>query len=217
MRTRIKICGFTDPDDLRAALDLGIDAIGLNLAKGPRKISLTQAEDLRKLIPPGVSAVGLFVNAPLDEVIAAAQSLHLDWVQCHGDESPAYITELSQHLPVIQAIRVQDRSSLPLATQRHPQALLLDAYVPGIEGGSGHSWNHQLLADWQAPTPWLVAGGITPATVTDMLRQLAHIQQYPWGIDCASGVESSPGRKDPAAMQALVAAVAENDRLRSTN
>ena len=209
MRTRVKVCGFTDGADLQAALALGVDAIGLNLAKGPRKISLDQAVALRQLIPPGVSAIGLFVNADLFTMRQAIDQAQLDWVQLHGDEDPAIAKELMTHCRVLRACRVKDQASLQAASSYPCHALLLDAYVPGIEGGSGHGWNHQVLAGWQPPCPWILAGGLKPSSVAEALQSLPI--ERPWGIDCASGVESAPGRKDPQLISEMIAAVRKVD------
>ena len=199
MRTRIKVCGFTNADDLQAALDLGIDAVGLNLAKGPRKISLDQAIALRQLIPPGVSTVGLFVDADLATMRRAIDEAQLDWIQLHGNEQPDVAKELMPHCRVLRACRVQDRNSLEAAASYPCHALLLDAYVPGIEGGSGHGWNHAILENWTPPSSldvswWHQASHryldtqLTPyrGPVGHRLRQWCRIITWPQGpcFDC---------------------------------
>ena len=211
MRTRIKICGFTDADDLQAALSLGIDAIGLNLAKGPRKCSLEQAQVLRQLIPPPVAAVGLFVDASLATIEHALDVTQCDTIQLHGDEPPELAAALMQRCRVIKAIRVRNLAALQAANDYPCHALLLDAYVPGVSGGSGQTWDHRLLADCPPQKPWLLAGGLTPDNVLTALDQLAALGLRPWAIDTASGVELAPGRKNPVQMQRLVQAVQRHD------
>lgn len=200
--TRIKLCGFTRAEDVRAALALGVEAIGFNLARGPRRIEPDHAAALAALLPPGASGVLLFADADDDAILAAAARTRCAWVQLHGDEPPEQAERLRRRLRVIKAIRVAGPRDLELARDYPADALLLDACVPGQLGGTGVAWDHGWLTGIDLGRPLLLAGGLTPATVAAAVRATR-----PWGVDAASGVESAPGRKDAARMAAFVAAV----------
>jgi phosphoribosylanthranilate isomerase len=200
-RPVIKFCGFTQAADIDAAVDLGVELIGLNLAKGPRRIDLERAAELAKRVPPGVGVVALFVDAPVDVVRRSSDLLRTDTVQLHGDESPEIDETLMRDLRVIRAIRVASADDLQRALQTPGDVLLLDAGVSGQHGGTGHCWDHELLTGWNPGRPWMLAGGLTPANAAAATRHGA------WGLDTASGVECAPGRKDRALMEAFVQAV----------
>jgi len=198
---RIKICGFTVAEDLRAALDLGVDLIGLNLARGPRRLELEQAVALARLVPPGVGVVALFVDADPTTVLAQARALRAAAVQLSGDEPPEQAEALRRELPVIKAWRVRNASDLAAAAAYPADALLLDSHVPGLAGGSGQAWDHKLLQGDDLGRPLMIAGGLRPDTVGAAVAALR-----PWAVDVASGVESAPGRKDSALMRAFIQA-----------
>jgi len=197
---RIKICGFTQADDLRAALALGIDAVGLNLARGPRKITLAQAGELARLVPPLVTAVALFADADEAAILAAMAATRCAAVQLHGSEPPELAERLRARFPVIKAFAVGDAASLARIRGYPADAYLLDS-PSAAGGGSGKGWDHRLVAGAALDRPVVLAGGLDPANVA-----AAVLQVRPWAVDVASGVESSPGRKDAAKMQAFVSA-----------
>ncbi|MDA3961371.1 MAG: phosphoribosylanthranilate isomerase [Planctomycetota bacterium] len=198
---RTKVCGFTRLEDVRAAVAAGVDAIGLNLAKGPRKISVDQAAAFAAAIPPFVSTVLLFVDAEIDAVRAAVAATGAGCVQLHGAEDAAYATAVGAVAQVIKAFRVRDAATLDAVAGFPADAYLLDAYVPGAEGGTGHAWDHGLLAGRDLGRPVILAGGLTPANVAQAVATVR-----PYAVDTASGVESAPGIKDAAAMAAFVSA-----------
>lgn len=198
---RIKICGFTAAEDLRAALALGVDLVGLNLARGPRRLELDQAVALARLVPPGVGVVALFVDADQGTVLAQARALRATAVQLSGDEPAAMAAALQRELPVIKAWRVRNAADLAAAAAYPADALLLDSHVPGLAGGSGQAWDHQLLVGRDLGRPLMIAGGLRPNTVAAAVAALR-----PWAVDVASGVEATPGRKDPALMRAFISA-----------
>ena len=200
--TRIKLCGFTRDQDLRAALDLGIDAVGLNFARGPRRITAEHGAALAALVPPYVQAVALFVDADEAAIRAVLRQTRCTAVQLHGDEPPELAERLRRDLPVVRAARIASRADLERLRGYPADGFLLDAQVPGAHGGTGHSWDHGLLAGLDLGAPVVLAGGLRPATVAAAIRAVR-----PWAVDCASGVESAPGVKDPALMAAFVAAV----------
>ncbi len=196
--TRIKFCGFTQADDVRAAIALGIDAYGFNLARGPRRIEPAHAATLARLLPPLTTAVALFVDADEATILEAMRISRCQAVQLHGAEAPALAERLRARFPVIKAFAVRDRAALDAVRGYPADAYLLDAYVPGVAGGTGAAWDHRWLAGLDLGAPVMVAGGLTPETVADAIRATR-----PWAVDVSSGIESSPGRKDAAKMAAF--------------
>jgi len=212
---RIKICGITNVDDALTAARAGADAVGLNFyPKSRRCIDPEKAGRIAASLPHGIIKVGLFVNADVDDVIRRFDELGLDLIQLHGDEPPAYLARLGAR-PVMRAFRPGSDGLGPLtrylADCRRlacaPRLVLIDALVPGQYGGTGQSADWQLLAAYREqsetslPPPLVLAGGLTPGNVAEAVAAVR-----PAAVDTASGVESSPGRKDPAAVEAFVRA-----------
>lgn len=198
---KIKFCGFTRDEDVRAALALGVDAIGLNLARGPRKITVERAAALARLIPSSVMAVALFVDADEATILAALSVIGCKAVQLHGDEPPALAERLRRHATVIKAFCVSDAASLAAVRGYPADIYLLDAAVPGQSGGTGTAWDHGLLAGVGLGRPVMLAGGLNPGNVAAAITRVK-----PWAVDTASGIESAPGIKDQAKMAAFMAA-----------
>jgi phosphoribosylanthranilate isomerase len=206
----VKICGVTRVDDALACAAAGVQWIGLNFHPGsPRFIQPEDAAIIIAALPRSITAVGVFVDRPVGEVAALADRLGLTIVQLHGQESPEDLLALG-HLQIIRSFRLKsacDWSGVnafmaqALATGRLPDAILIDAYVAGQAGGTGATVASDIL-DCIPPLPRLIlAGGLTPENVA---AKVARVQ--PWMVDVASGVESSPGRKDPAKVAAFVRA-----------
>jgi phosphoribosylanthranilate isomerase len=198
---KIKFCGFTRLEDVRHAVELGIDAIGLNFARGPRKISTAQAVDMTRIIPPFITAVALFLDADEISILTTMQQTRCTAIQLHGGESPELAERLRARFPVIKAFAVKDQTSLSQVHNYPADAYLLDAAVPGIAGGSGIAWDHHLLRGVRFERPIILAGGLTPETVKAAIAATA-----PYGVDVASGIESAPGIKDAQRMAAFVTA-----------
>lgn len=208
---QIKICGITSPDDALLATRAGADALGLNFfPNSPRYIAPQVARDIVAVLRGvPVLKVGLFVDSPPDAVARAYDELALDLVQLHGDEPPAYLRHLGGR-PVMRAFRVGPAGLGPVTDylrqcqelQAMPELVLLDAYAPGVYGGSGQTGNWDLLADYprQELPPLVLAGGLTPENVAEAIRAVR-----PAAVDVASGVESAPGRKSPERMVQFVA------------
>lgn len=200
---RIKICGVTRTEDVRHVVDAGADAIGLNFyARSPRHVGLETARALTELMPPAVARVGVFVNAPLDMIATTARTLALNYCQLHGDEPPELARELAEW-PVIRAVRCRaaDVNSVVQWVDRCREAggklaaLLIDAYQPGQFGGTGAVADWSLLATFRRllpDLPLVLAGGLTAENVAQAIQMAG-----PDAVDTASGVESSPGVKDP--------------------
>lgn len=206
MPTRIKICGITRPEDALRAAELGADAIGLIFYAGSaRHVTAARALEVIARLPPFVTTVGLFVDAQRAEVEAVLSVVPLDLLQFHGDESPAYCEGFDR--PYIKAIAAAPGVDLLQSAGFHAKAraLLVDAYVPGVAGGTG------VQADWSAiprnlPIPVVLAGGLHAGNVSEAIRTV-----QPWAVDVSSGVEQSRGIKDHNKMAAFVRGVRDAD------
>ena len=209
-RVRIKICGVTRPDDLRAAADAGADAVGFNFyPESPRYVTPATATSLVRLTPAGIVSVGVFVQATAREMRAAAIRLGLQEVQWHGD-GPAPAGSCGPY-PLVASYRVQGPIDLEAIRANVARcqfaAVLIDAHVPGQFGGTGQTAPWHLLSGFDPGVPVILAGGLTPENVAEAVRIVR-----PWGVDVASGVESSPGRKDAEKMRRFVEAVRAAER-----
>ncbi len=209
VRTRIKICGVTSPRDAGFALDCGADAVGLNFyPKSPRFVSDDRAEAIVRELPPLGAAVGVFVDMPDATVFATARRFGLLAVQTYSPEPPDLPFFPVAHIPAFRVKCAEEldaiRAFVHTARQsnRPPTAVLVDSFVPGEMGGTGHKAPWELLADYLFGVPLILAGGLTPDNVAEAIRVV-----QPWGVDVASGVESAPGRKDPGKVRAFVQAV----------
>jgi phosphoribosylanthranilate isomerase len=204
MPTRVKICGITTWDDARLSVDLGASALGFNFyPESPRAISPADAWSIIRRLPPFVEAVGVFVNWPALVVDALARALHLGSVQLHGGESPKEVAELGHRRRVIKAVQVGRAFRVAsLSAYRNADALLLDGFARGLHGGTGRTLDWNLARAARRYGPVILAGGLTPENVAEAIRV-----SEPYAVDVASGVEAQPGRKDPARLRALFAAV----------
>jgi len=207
---RIKICGITRPQDAITAADAGADAIGLVFAKSPRQVTIARAREIIAVLPPFVSAVGVFVNARPTTILRTAEAAGLSEVQLHGDEPADYLKELGA-VRAIKALRVRDRRFLDdLARFRDAgvSGILLDAFSPTARGGSGKRFDWDLVAEarragaLEASPPIILAGGLTPQNVRAGIRAIR-----PWGVDVSGGVETAPGIKSPELIERFIAAV----------
>ena len=206
MRVRVKICGLTRKGDVAMAVSAGADALGFVFAPGsPRRLTASDAAPLVRSIPPLVTGVGLFVNAPAAEVDETLRVTGLRTVQFHGEESPDYCARFRGKVTVIKAFRIRDRNSLEglHAYADTTDGWLLDAYSPDSHGGTGQQFDWSLAeAVRKLSHPILVAGGLKPDNVGDAIQRFR-----PYAVDVSSGVESSPGQKDSARIAAFVSAV----------
>lgn len=195
---RVKICGITRPEDAIVAEAAGAHAIGLIFAaRSKRRLSLEGAQEIVRAVGPFVGRVGVFVDAPFDEVLTAVRTLGLDTVQLHGHEDMAYAAALRRSVRVIRAFSFTPGLT-PEALRRYPaDAVLLD----GLDPGSGEAFDWAAAAPLRACARLVLAGGLTPANVAEGIRALD-----PYAVDTASGVETSPGVKDAAKVRAFVQA-----------
>lgn len=201
MHPRIKICGLTRADDVRAAIDAGADAIGLVFyPPSPRFVSLERAEELARLVPPFVTTVGLFVNADPQTVRATLAAVPLHLLQFHGDEDEDYCRQFDR--PYVKAARMRPGFDLLQYAIAFPsaQAVLVDAFVDGY-GGGGKTFDWNLIPS-ALPKPLILSGGLDADNVGE-----AVVRVKPAAVDVSSGVESAKGIKDAARIHAFVAAV----------
>jgi phosphoribosylanthranilate isomerase len=200
MAVRVKICGITRLQDLHAACDAGADALGFVFyEKSPRHVTAATATALVREMPPFVQSVGLFVNAPPAWIESVLQVVPLDLLQFHGDETPADCARYGR--PYIKAVRVNRDTDLLKCAADFDAAcgLLLDAYVPGVPGGTGARFDWSLIPA-NLPRPIVLSGGLTPENVAEAVQQVR-----PWAVDVSSGVEASKGIKDPRKIAQFIA------------
>lgn len=205
-RTRVKICGFTRPQDAQEAARLGVDAIGLVFYEpSPRHVTIAQAESIIARLPAFVSVVGLFVNAQPETIAEVTTRVRLDLLQFHGDETPACCEAAG--LPYIKAVAVRADTDWQAVLKAHPRArgFLLDAWHPEARGGTGQRFDWNLIPAALAST-CILAGGLTPETAG-----LALATVRPYALDVSSGVETGKGIKDAARMAAFLTEVSTFD------
>jgi phosphoribosylanthranilate isomerase len=204
MPTRVKICGITTWEDARLSVALGASALGFNFfPPSPRAISPADAWNIVRRLPPFVEAVGVFVNWPPVAVDALARALRLGAVQLHGAESPEEVADLGRSRRVIKAVQVgRGFRVASLGRFRRADAILLDGLKRGLHGGTGLTLDWNLARRAKRYGPIILAGGLTPENIAEAIRVAR-----PYAVDVASGVESGPGKKDPARLRALFAAV----------
>ena len=199
---RIKICGITRVEDAREAVRLGAWAIGLNhWAGSPRRCDPGVAAEIGAELRRQVEVVGVFVNGSLDELSAAAEDESLTMLQLHGNEGPAFCREAARRtgLKVIKAVRVRSAADVHAAEAYRTDFHLLDAHLSGVPGGTGESFDWELVAGRRSSVPLILAGGLDPGNVADAVAAVS-----PFAVDVASGVESEPGIKDHALIAEFV-------------
>jgi phosphoribosylanthranilate isomerase len=204
MSIKVKICGMTRPQDAAVAVAAGADLVGLVFySRSPRCVTLERAAEIVRELPPDVLRVGLFVNPEPREVDEAVARCSLQMVQFHGDESPKFCRQFG--CMTMKAFRVRGPKVLQTLRQYPTDAWLLDAFVPGAQGGTGQTFDWTLATQAvHLGTPVFLAGGLTAHNVAEAIRSVR-----PYGVDVSSGVESAPGRKDPEKVRDFVRAARE--------
>ena len=205
MATRVKFCGITRIEDAREAVRLGAWAIGLNHWEGSvRRCDPATAVEISAELRRQVEIAGVFVNAHLDDVVSAAEDESLAILQFHGDEGPSYCDEAARRTgcKVIKAFRIQGSADLQAAEAfRNTDFHLVDAHRPDAPGGTGETFDWELLRARRSHIPMILAGGLNPTNVADAIAVT-----QPFAVDVASGIESSPGVKDHVVMAAFAEA-----------
>jgi phosphoribosylanthranilate isomerase len=202
LRTRVKICGITRAEDAKAAVAHGCDAIGLVFYESsPRYVAPDAAAAIAAQLPPFVSAVGLFVDAPPAYVREVLARVHLDLLQFHGDESPEYCRQFG--MPYIKAVHVRPETNLLqyAAAYADAKGLLLDTYMPGTPGGTGKTFDWTLIPE-NLPKPIILAGGLDAGNVGEAI-----CRARPYAVDVSGGVEREKGIKDADKVAAFMRGV----------
>lgn len=198
-RTRIKICGITRLADAQSAIDSGADALGFVFYEpSPRYISPEDAAEIIAELPAFISTVGLFVNASSEQVEAAIEKTGIDLLQFHGDESPEFCDSFSR--PWFKALRMKPGLDVASECSRYQNgtAILLDAYRPGVPGGTGEAFDWDLIPS-DLSNPLILAGGLSPSNVHAAITQV-----QPYAVDISGGVEASKGIKDSQKIAAFM-------------
>jgi phosphoribosylanthranilate isomerase len=207
--TQVKSCGTTNLDDARLAAELGAWALGMIFWEGSvRRCDPEMAEEIAAELRRKLELVGVFVNATLDEVAQLADRCSLSVLQLHGDEGPAFCREAGRRTGcrVMKAIRVKDAGSIRALHSFEVDYHLLDTYVPGHRGGTGETFQWELVEAHDRHVPIVLSGGLTADNVAQGISAV-----HPFAVDTASGTEAAPGRKDPAKLEAFFRAVAQAD------
>ena len=202
MSLLVKICGITNLEDARTAVDAGADALGFMFyAASARNIDPAAAREIIAQLPAGAAKVGVFVNATAETIRRIAPECGLDTLQLHGEEMPEFCRQFAP-LKIWKAVRVRDENSLRALPAYETDAWLLDSFTPGARGGTGEKFNWDLAVSAKnLGRPVILAGGLTPENIAEAVRQVR-----PFGVDVSSGVESAPGKKDAAKVRAFIEA-----------
>jgi phosphoribosylanthranilate isomerase len=194
---KVKICGITNYEDASAAIDMGTDLLGFNFyPKSPRYIEPVKAAKIISKLSAFTDIVGVFVNEPIEKIQETKNLCQLDWVQLHGDEDPEFCNEFRNFdVKVMKAIRVKDQKDVEIAENFFTDAILLDAFNPKKYGGTGVSFDWNVIGHIDKRI--FLAGGINP----DNAVKAVELGVY--GIDVCSGVEIRPGKKDKRLMRKL--------------
>ena len=203
--TRVKVCGITRHEDAELAVELGAWALGFILwPQSPRAADLGAAAGIAASLRRRVELVGVFVNPALEDVAHAAEELHLSHVQLHGDEGPAFCSEVARRTgaKVIKAMRISGEGEFRELERFHTDFHLLDTAARGLRGGTGETWDWALAARRRRRIPVILSGGLTAENVAAGIEAVD-----PWAVDVSSGVEAAPGIKDPDRLAAFMAAV----------
>ncbi|MDE2887083.1 MAG: phosphoribosylanthranilate isomerase [Gemmatimonadota bacterium] len=198
---RVKICGITNPEDALFSVAHGVDALGFIFYKpSPRYVHPERVSNIVSALPPFVTPVGVFVNKAREEIVETVRSTGIRAVQLHGDETPADC--LGYPTPVIRALRVGDGFN-PASLSDYPvNTFLLDTDKKGRYGGTGETFDWRFARAATAHGRIILSGGMDPSNVADAVRTVK-----PYAVDCGSGVEAAPGRKDHARIREFLRAL----------
>lgn len=209
MATRIKFCGITSLPDAELAVTAGAWAIGLIFWPGTaRAVQPERAAEIAAALKRRVEVVGVFVNPTLGELADIADAVGLTMLQLHGEEGPAFCAEAARRTgcKVIKAVRVRSGADIQALTAFHTDFHLLDSHTPGRRGGTGHTFEWELARAHRGQVPIILSGGLTPENVGAAIAATR-----PYAVDVASGVERSPGVKDPEKLRAFAQSVRAHD------
>jgi len=206
LQVKVKVCGMTQWEDAEYAVEQGADAVGfIFYKKSPRSVTMKEAREIILKLPPFVDTVGVFVNESPDRVNKIADYCGLDLVQLHGEESPAFCRKI--HRRVIKAFRVAGLQSIKQMEKYSVSGFLLDTFCDDLHGGTGKTFDWNLALPAKKMGPVILAGGLTPRNVAQAVRQVR-----PYGVDVCSGVEKTPGIKDPEKVRAFLKNIRSGSR-----
>ena len=199
--TRVKICGITNLEDALAAGAAGADGLGFVFRESPRYVSPSRARRIIEALPALVTTVGVFMDAPEQQVRETLEQAGLDLVQLHGKESPAYCERFRGRVLKRFPVYAEDT---PERLRARMQGYDVRAHMLDPGAGSGQTFNWEIARG--VGRPLIIAGGLTPENVAEVVRMVR-----PYGVDVSTGVEAAPGKKDPDRIRAFVQAVKEAD------
>ncbi len=198
-QVKVKVCGMTQLKDAVFAAEQGADAVGfIFYKKSSRSVTMKAVREIILKLPPFVDTVGVFVNESADKVNKIADHCGLDLVQLHGEESPGFCQKI--HRRVIKVFRVKDLQSIKQLEKYPVTGFILDTFSDELYGGTGKTFDWNLALPAKKIGPVIVAGGLTPHNIRQVVSQVR-----PYGVDVCSGVEKSPGIKDPEKVRAFLA------------
>jgi phosphoribosylanthranilate isomerase len=199
--TKIKICGITNLNDAKIAVDYGADAIGFVFAESVRQVNREKVKALVQKLPPFVTFVGLFVNETAKNIENICRYCGLNAVQLHGNEPPGFLDKLKRY-KVIKAFRIKNERDINPINKYKSDAVLLDGYAENKMGGSGAAFDWKIVKKVKTSSPIIIAGGLTHVNVSRAIK-IAN----PYGVDVSSGVEIRPGKKDRKLIKKFIDAV----------
>ncbi len=202
--TKIKICGITNYEDARNAVDFGADSLGFNFYnKSPRFIDYNRVNEIVRKLNGKVSIVGVFVNEQIDKIIKAGEICDLDLIQLSGDEDIEYIKKLKNltNKKIIKTFRRKNKTNPDLINSFNSDYIMLDAFKDGLYGGTGESFDLDNV-DGVDNRRLFLAGGLNQNNVNEAIRKIR-----PFAVDACSGIESKPGKKDIIKMKQFIEAV----------
>lgn len=196
----IKICGITNMEDALFAAELNVWALGFVFAQSPRRISMEVAKDIIKHLPPYITRVGVFVNDNIANIEKIVNFCKLDIVQLHGDETPKDCLDIKAFAKVMKAFRIKDEDSLREISNYDVALYLLDTYSNEVYGGTGKTFNWDLVTEAKRYVEKIVlSGGLSLENIIEAIKKVE-----PYAVDISSGVEASPGKKDKDLIKNLV-------------
>ncbi|MBN2010758.1 phosphoribosylanthranilate isomerase [candidate division KSB1 bacterium] len=201
----IKICGITHIDDARLAVELGANALGFIFAPSKRQVTAKHAADIISMLPAQVEKVGVFVDESRERIIEIAETAGLSCLQLHGSESRYLCTELGKQYKVLKSVKIDPSGTVLSPTDFPVWKLLLDTHLPKLAGGTGMTFPWERLQEFDTENV-IVAGGLSPDNISALINNY-----QPFGVDVNSGVESSPGQKDPAKLIELFRIIRAQD------
>jgi phosphoribosylanthranilate isomerase len=208
IRVKVKVCGIRTLEEAEAAIDVGADALGFNFwAPSPRYIAPHAANEIIRKLSPVASLVGVFVNEEANRVRDIAEELHLNAIQLHGDESPAFCEGFSR-TKIIKAIRVGQDFDLAVIEKYAVSMVLLDSDIKGSYGGTGQRFDWRIAIEAKRLARIILAGGLN---IDNVWEAITHVR--PAAIDVCSGIEAEPGRKDLDKLQRFMSTVARANAL----